>query len=101
VGIRPAWLAAHRLLVDIALKLKRHDVAYASLATPHEARPKNVGILESLLACARAQHEQRDNSLDTRTRVHRASPARHSPGKFSHSPSNSTVIPAGPCLPQS
>ena len=54
VGIRPGWLAAHRLLTDIALELDRYDVAYASLATLHEARPKHVKILENLVVCARA-----------------------------------------------
>lgn len=53
-GIRPGWLAAHRLLTEIALELDRYDVAYASLATLHEARPKHVGFLERLIVCARA-----------------------------------------------
>ena len=54
VGIRPEWLAAHRLLTEIALELDQYDVAYASLATLHEARPKHVGFLERLIVCARA-----------------------------------------------
>jgi tetratricopeptide (TPR) repeat protein len=54
VGIRPEWLAAHRLLADLALKLERFELAYASLVTLHEARPKHVRALESLVICARA-----------------------------------------------
>lgn len=54
VGIRPQWLAAHRLLSDIALSQNEYYTAYTSLAVLHAARPKHVKILESLIECVRA-----------------------------------------------
>ncbi len=53
VGIRPEWLAAHRLLADTALELGKTEAAYPSLATLHAARPKHVKTLERLIVCAR------------------------------------------------
>jgi len=65
-GIRPHWLAAHRLLSEIALKLDRNDLAYASLATLHEARPKHVQTLERLVVCARALDMTEESARWTR-----------------------------------